>query len=229
MKSLAPNVRSVLQSAPEVGPLEKLRRAAVLFESGQAASSLFLIESGLVKLIRTGYDGRTFILSVAGPHQIAGMESLSQSPGPPQTETVCLTDVTGYRIPLDTAKRLLATRPDLAAAMVNYLLVQDQERIRRIELLTLCDVEHRILRVLAELAQLVKPSLDGLSFPIPITQVELASLVGATRETTSSVLSILQTRNLVTLGRRLVTSAEPKRLIDAANNELALAQTGLGL
>jgi CRP/FNR family transcriptional regulator len=122
-------------------------------------------------------------------------------------------------------KRLLGSLPELAAAILNYLLIQDQERISRIEMLTLYDVEHRILHVLAELAQLVKPNADGLSYPIPITQLELASLVGATRETTSSMLSILQTRNLVTLGRRMVTSVEPKMLIDAANNKLTQAKS----
>jgi len=226
VKSLASNVRSLLQSAPEVGA-EKLRRASVLFDPKQDSGGLFLIESGLVKMIRTSYDGRPLILSVMGPHQIAGLESLL--PVTRKTSLICLTDVTGYRIPLSTVKRLLSSLPELAAAILNYLLVQDQERISRIEMLTLYDVEHRILHVLAELAQLVKPNADGSSYSVPITQVELASLVGATRETTSSTLSILQTRNLVTLGRRLVTTVEPKRLMDAANSKLALAKTGLGL
>lgn len=218
-------MRSVLQSAPEVGPLEKLRRASVLFDSEQETGGLFLIETGLVKLIRTSYDGRTLILSVMGPHQLVGVESLNHVGVTQKTSLICLSDVTGYRIPLSTVKRLLNSLPELAVAILNYLLLQDQERISRIEMLTLYDVEHRILHVLAELAQLVKPNADGLSYPIPITQVELASLVGATRETTSSTLSILQTRNLVTLGRRLVTSVEPKRLIDAANNKLAQTKT----
>lgn len=225
MKSLASNVRSALQSAPEVGPLEKLRRASVLFDSKQDKSGLFLIESGLVKLIRTSYDGRTVILSVMGPHQLVGVESLALAGAGHNTSLICLTDVAGYRIPLSTVKRLLGSLPELAAAILNYLLIQDQERISRIEMLTLYDVEHRILHVLAELAQLVKPNADGLSYPIPITQLELASLVGATRETTSSMLSILQTRNLVTLGRRMVTSVEPKMLIDAANNKLTQAKS----
>ncbi len=225
MKWLASNVRNVLQSAPEVGPLERLRRASVLSDSRQDIGGLFLIETGLVKLIRTSHEGRSLILSVMGPHQIAGMESVAHAGVGHKTSLICLTDVTGYSIPLSTVKRLLSSLPEMAWSILNYLLFQDQERISRIEMLTLYDVEHRILHVLAELAQLVKPSADGSCYPIPITQVELASLVGATRETTSSTLSVLQTRNLVTLGRRLVISAEPKRLIDAANNKLAKAKT----
>lgn len=224
MNSLASHVRSALQSAPEVGPLERLRRGSVLLDSGPSTGGLFLIESGLVKMTRTSDDGRSLILSVMGPHQIAGVESLAQAELAHRTNLICLTDVTGYRIPLSTAKRLLSSLPELAAGIVNYLLLQDQERISRIEMLTLYDVEHRILHALAELAQLVKPNADGASYSIPITQVELASLVGATRETTSSTLSLLQTRNLVTLGRRLVTAVEPKMLMDAANSRLAQTQ-----
>ncbi len=218
MKSLASNVRSVLQSAQEVGPLERLRRGSVLFEQQQDISGLFLIESGLVKLIRTSYDGRMFILSVLGPHQIAGFEGLASAPATHSADSVCLSDVTGYNIPMHVVRRLIAL-PEHATALLSYLIFRDQERIHRMEMLTLYDVEQRVLHALADLAEMVSPIAPGDLYPIPITQIELASFVGATRETTSSTLSSLQSRRLVILGRRLVTVVHPDILREAADKK----------
>jgi len=226
VKSLASNVRSVLQSAPEVGPLERLRRGFVLFEQQQDVSGLFLIESGLVKLIRTSSDGRTFILSVVGPHQVAGLEGLALMPAAHAADSVCLSEVTGYHIPLPAARRLLAL-PEYATALRSHLIARDQERIQRIEMLTLCDVEQRVLHALANLAEMVRPIADGDLYPIPITQIELASFVGATRETTSSTLSSLQNRQLVTLGRRLVTVVQPHILREAAHKRRPLSEPAI--
>jgi CRP-like cAMP-binding protein len=220
VKTLASNVRSVLLSAPEVGPLQKLRRDSVLFQQNQDGVGLFLIEDGLVKLIRTSKNGNKLILSIAGPHQLVGEEVLAQGQGAYLSDIVCLTDVAGYNIPLSTIKRLFGV-PELAISLLSYTILRDIERISRIEMLTVYDVEHRILHSLAELASMVKPNSDGSTYPIPMTQVDIAGFVGATRETTSTTLSGLQSRQLVTLGRRLVTTVHPNILIDAANDKLA--------
>ncbi len=175
-------------------------------------------------LIRRSGTGNKLIFSVIGSHQVAGEESLAQTPSPYLADVVCLTDVTGYYIPLAAVKRLLGV-PDFASAFLSYAMVRDQERINRIEMLAWYNVEHRILHGLAELARLVEPNADGSTYSIPMTQAEIASFIGATRETTSSTLSNLQTRGLVTLGRRLIKTVHPARLMDAAKNGLAMSKT----
>jgi CRP-like cAMP-binding protein len=220
VKLLASNVRSVLLSASEVGPLLKLRRDTILFEQKQDAKGLFLIETGLVKLIRNSPNGSKVILAIAGANQLVGEEALVIGEGTYAADVVCLTEVTGYQIPLQTVERLFAI-PEMANALMSYALFRDRERIDRIEMLSLYDVEHRILHGLAELAQLVKPGTGGTTYAIPMTQLEIASFVGATRETTSTTLSQLQDRHLVTLGRRMVTTVHPDTLRDAANSRLS--------
>src|SRR5262249_3931944 len=70
----------------------------------------------------------------------------------------------------------------------------------KVEMLTLYDVEARVMDSLAELAESMS---DGPQKPaqVPLTQSELAKLVGATRETTSTTLNVLERRGLVRLGR----------------------------
>jgi CRP-like cAMP-binding protein len=151
-----------------------------------------------------------------------GEECLLRGAGAYASTSICLTDVTGYHIPLAGLKRLLGV-PEFSAGLVSYLLAQNAEMSHKVEMLALRDVEHRILHGLAALASRVKPNADGSAFPIPMTQAEIASYIGATRETTSTTLSVLQNRRLLTLARRMVTTVHPEALIAAANDRIASA------
>lgn len=224
MTSLAWNVRSVLLSASEVGPLRRLPRESILFHQHRDAIGVFLIETGLIKLTRTGNDGSRFILSVIGHHQVVGEEGLTDGACTYFAESACLTEVTGYHIPVSAFQRLLSV-PHLAASFVAYIVARDRELIQKVEMLALRDVERRLLCGLASLASLVKPSADGATFPIPMSQAEIASYIGATRETTSTTLSNLKHRKLVRLSRRLVTTVHPELLISAANDRLTRTVT----
>ena len=94
------------------------------------------------------------------------------------------------------------------------------------ELLCLHDVEYRILHYLAELSKLVKPLENGEGYPLPITQLELADLIGATREPTSTTLNQLERRWLLKLSRRLLTISSPVTLLSAANAKLVEDDNG---
>jgi DNA-binding IclR family transcriptional regulator len=64
-------------------------------------------------------------------------------------------------------------------------------------------------------------------YSLPLSQSELASLIGATRETTSTTLNALARRGLIKLGRRLlvVPSADNLRV---AVNERSTKAHGAG-
>ena len=83
-------------------------------------------------------------------------------------------------------------------------------------MLCLHDVEYRILHYLAELSSLMKPVENGEGYQVPITQLELADLIGATRETTSTTLNQLERRGLLKLSRRMLTIPSPDTLRSAA-------------
>jgi CRP-like cAMP-binding protein len=223
MTTLALHLRTVLLSASEGGLLHKLRRDSVLFPQQQEATGVFFVASGLVKLTRTSYDGCKLILSVVGPHQLIGEECLTQVSTTFLATSACLTEVTGYHIPLANLKRLLSIQ-EFAHALLSYISECNIELAHKLELLALRDVEYRVLHGLAALALRVKPTPDGNAYPIPMTQAEIASFVGATRETTSTTLSALKRRQLLTLSRGWVTTVHPDRLINAANDGLSKAK-----
>ena len=219
MTSLAPEVQNSLLQSPEVTHLRDLRRSTVLFLQNQPADSLFLLEEGLVKMTRMNEAGSRIILSIRGPGDLLGEEVLAEPPQGFYTEAEVLTNATVAQIPRETLRQAFA-ESDLALSLVNYILQRRNALAVKIELLCLNDVEHRVLHYLAELSSLVKPG-EGV-YQIPITQLELADLVGATRETTSTTLNQLERRGLIKLSRRMLIVPSPEKLQAVARERVKL-------
>lgn len=220
MTSLASAVRTSLLSGAEVSRLASLRRSTSLFSQGQAAEAVYFVEDGLVKLTRTNDRGAHIILSICGPGHLLGEEALIADARNYYSEAEVLSVSNIYRIPRETLLQALANNPELDNALISYLLHRKLNLALKVELLCLHDVEYRILHYLAELSALVKPLEDGEGYQVPITQLELADLIGATRETTSTTLNQLERRGLVKLSRRLLTIPSPVTLKNAANGKI---------
>ena len=166
-------------------------------------------------------------MSICGPGHLLGEEVLSEDGSTYHTEAEVLSPATLYRIPREPLKRLIASNPDLALAIISHLLEHKLVLAEKVELLCLHDVEYRILHYLAELSKLVKPLDSGEGYPLPITQLELADLIGATRETTSTTLNQLERRGLLKLSRRLLTISSPLTLLSAANAKQVESDEGV--
>ena len=223
MTPLVNAVRSTLLSSPEVSRLVSLRRATSLFSQGQQAEALYFLEDGLIKLTRTNPSADRVILAILGPGELLGDEALAQNQTVHQSDAEVLTTASLWRIPRDLLHRVASDNADLSASLLDHLLQHKLTLARKVELLCLHDVEYRILYYLAELSSLVKVSeLDG-GHQLPLTQAELADLIGATRETTSTTLNQLERRGLVKLSRRLLTIPSLAGLRDAADQKDSIA------
>ncbi len=220
MTSLTSLLHSTLLSKPEVSRLTGLRRSSSLFSQGQVADSLYFIEQGLVKLTRSSANHGRIILGVCGPDHVIGEEALPEGVQNYYSEAEVLTEAVVYRIARETLLETLAVNPDLSKALIEELQERKLGLAQKVELLCLHDVEYRILYYLAELSKLVQPSDGDGSYQLPITQLELADLIGATRETTSTTLNQLERRGLVKLSRRLLTIPSPPTLRNAAMEKL---------
>jgi CRP/FNR family transcriptional regulator len=223
---LAARVRGILLSGQEVSRLGPIRRGTSLFSQGQPAQEAYFIEDGLIKLTRTSDTGNKFISAIYGPGHLIGEEAIGDNLPLHYSLAETLTAATVYRIPCETLKRLVSINPEVCSAFITYLLERTRALEEKGELLCLYDVEYRILHYLASLAKLVKPLHEGLGYQLPLTQLELADLVGATRETTSTTLNLLERRGLIKLSRRLMTINSPTVLMAAARDRLAHHHTG---
>jgi len=104
------------------------------------------------------------------------------------------------------------------------LTVRKRELEKKIELLCLHDVEYRILYYMAELAKTFGARSNASEYSIPLSQGELASLIGATRETTSTTLNALARRGIIRLGRRQLIVPSVEGILAAADQRTRAAK-----
>lgn len=216
MNSVEPTIRGVLLQIPEVESMLDLRRSTILYSQDQSADFLYYLEEGLAKMTRTNHAGDRIILSIRGRGDLVGEEVLGGEQSQYDTEVEILTPANVYRIPRMALKAAVGDHADWGLLLISYLLERKKALALKVELLCLHDVEYRVLHFLADLATLVKPLADGSGSQIPITQLELADLVGATRETTSTTLNQLERRGLIKLSRRMLTVPSSEVLRSAA-------------
>jgi CRP/FNR family transcriptional regulator len=202
VNALATAIREELLSADGVRKLVLSRRASVVFSSGSPANHVFFLESGLVKLERGVNGSREILLAVVAPGEIFGEQALTGE-GAFSTSARVLESGLAWSIPADTFLRLCERRPDVWRLVVQHCVSRSEALEKKIEHLCHSDVRERLIFYLGELARLT-PGHDPAGSVIHISQNELASLVGATRETTSTTLNSLARQGLVALGHRLV-------------------------
>jgi CRP/FNR family transcriptional regulator, cyclic AMP receptor protein len=188
------------------------RRGSALFSAGDTAQRVFLIERGWVTLRVATPDGREVILGLRGPGDLVG--ELSTLDGEPRTTAaLAVDDVEAVVAPADVLTTALARDPDLAHELLRLLARRlresDRQRLELAELDTLARVARRLLELAERFGE---PSAEGLRVELPLSQEQLASWCGCSREATIKALRTLREVAGITTGRRTVTLRDPELL-----------------
>lgn len=198
------------------------RRAAAVYSGGSPAKNVYFLDSGLVKLEKLTESGKELLLGIVAPGEIFGEQAILGE-GTYSLSARVLESGVAYSIPAEMFHRFSERRPDVWKMLVQHFLGKKDELERKIEHLCLSDVKQRIVFYLNELARL-NPGTDGAGSVIHISQNELASLVGATRETTSTTLNALARQGLIVLGHRLVMIPSLETMREAINSPKVMKQ-----
>jgi CRP-like cAMP-binding protein len=221
--SLAAVVRNEVIGQNGVTKFSPNRRFATVYSEGSPADTIFFIDSGLVKIFKRGPDNKEIILQIVGTGEMFGEQALGSEPGRNIAAEVLQEGVI-YIIPRDIFLRACEKRPELWREISVVLTARKRQLEKKIELLCLHDVEYRILYYMAELARMFGAKSNGSEYSIPLSQGELASLIGATRETTSTTLNTLARRGLIKLGRRQLIVPSVDGVLAAADQRAKVAK-----
>src|ERR1700730_1766913 len=220
--SIATVVRSELINLDGVTKFSPNRRFASVYSEGSPLDSLFFLESGLVKIHKRGDDNKEIILQIIASGELFGEQALGTEASRSIAAEVLQEGVI-YVIPKDLFMRVCDERPQLWREISYLLTVRKRQLEKKIELLCLRDVEYRILYYMADLARMFGARSNGSEYLIPLSQGELASLIGATRETTSTTLNALARKGLIRLGRRQLILTSVDEVVNAAKERSAKA------
>ncbi|MCL2464651.1 MAG: Crp/Fnr family transcriptional regulator [Micrococcales bacterium] len=185
-RGLAPDqVQSVRERLVRVG----VTRGGALYREDEPGDSLYVIESGTVKLGRHANDGRQHLLGIAGPSELIG-ELCLFDPGLRTATATALTETVAYRMAHDDLTRWLVTAPSIAEHLLRVLSRRLRRTHETLAGLIGLDASGRLAWTLLDLSQRFgAPTADGVRVDCSLTQQELAQLVGAARETVNKVLA----------------------------------------
>ena len=215
INALASAIREDLLATEGVRKLVLSRRAAAIFSIGTPANHVYFLDSGLVKIEKTTDSEKEILLAVVSSGEIFGEQGLLGDSVFTASAKVLESGV-AYSVPTDVFQRFCERRPDVWRLLVHHFLSRKNELERKIEHLCHSDVKQRLVYYLEELARL-NPTHEPGGTVIHISQNELASLVGATRETTSTTLNALARQGLIALGHRLVMIPSLELLRETVN------------
>jgi CRP-like cAMP-binding protein len=168
-----------------------------LFHQDMPGTMMYMLESGSVRVISIGRTGQELTLNVLGPGEIFGELSILDGEQRSATAITLAPTVLWLLSQIDLTK-IMNEYPPVNQAMVQLLVDRVRATARRLEAMTFQDVLGRLAFELLSLADRSGiPAEQGTEITIPLTQVDLATMVGATRESVNKGVSILRTQGLI--------------------------------
>ena len=157
------------------GSVQPLQRNVVLFEEGDEPGEFYLVLSGRVAIAQESDDGRESLLAVLGPGELFGeMGFLDGHNRSAQARALEESDV--LVVPYAELRLLYENHPTALWSAVQLLARRLRATDQALSDTVFLDVMGRTAKRLLEMAG------DKDEFEMPLTQEELASMVGASRE-----------------------------------------------
>jgi CRP/FNR family transcriptional regulator len=182
-------------------PGRRLKSGEFLYHMGEAARSVYLLRSGLIKTSLVSPAGHELTLRLHKTGDILG--ELCLCTGERREQAVALEESDVVEIPLELL--LARLRRDSAASLefARAASARLLETYQRLESLSAEPVIGRLTRTLIDLASdLGEPAAHGIEIRHHITQEELGRLISARREVVSSLLNELRKTGLISYTRR---------------------------
>jgi CRP-like cAMP-binding protein len=180
------------------GTVHRYRPGAYIFIDGDDADEVCCVVTGRVQIESTREDGRTMLRAVLGPGQVFG--ELGVLAGLPRTgSAIALDDSAVWTVPARAFMDFLRDVPTAAQGLLRALALQVVEHESVVEDLLFLDLKARVAKRLLALVSTSWDDIpaDGTAVPMNITQNDLASLCGGSRENVNRVLSELARRGLI--------------------------------
>lgn len=188
------------------------QRGELLFSKGEPGGVMYLIKSGRVRVFMTSQYAHEVSVAVLSEGDALGEMAILDD-RPRSASAIALEDTETLTISRGDFLAELATNPRIAEAVIKVLVGRLRQADELVEDLAFLDVPGRVARRLLELAQSYgKPTSQGISIELRLTQRDLASLMGATRETVNRVMAHYQKMGLISVEREHVTILKPGEL-----------------
>lgn len=172
-----------------------------IFEQGTQHDGIFIIESGCVRVFYTSASGREITLAYWTPGNFVGGPDVL-SGGTHMWSGVTASETGVLMLPSRELRQLILEIPALALGIIEGLSFKGKCYSALAQILGTRSVSERLAHLLLQLADIYgRPTSNGIFIDAAFTHVDLAHIVGATRQWVTMMLKRLQSRGAITCSR----------------------------
>lgn len=179
------------------------KNTVIVSEGDPRADSIYLIQSGRVKVFLCSADGKELDLNVLEPGDYFGEMALDEGPRSASVMTLERSELAV--IQRSEFERFLAESPDFTMQLILKLISRTRALLKNVKSLALLDVSHRVARLLLEMAT---EENGKLIINEKLSKRDIANRVGATREMASRVFKDLVTSGYIQMENKRITIAK---------------------
>ena len=187
--------------------LRTFPKNAVIVNEGDSTDSLYIILAGRVRVFLANDEGKEVTLGTQGSGEYFGEMVLD---GGPRSASIMTLEPSRFAVvSREQFTAFLAAHPDFSLRLIRKLIHRTRSLTNSVRSLALLDVYGRVARLLLDLAI----EQDGRRvIPERLTQQDIASRVGASREMVSLILKDLSAGGYITIsGKAITVNKEPPK------------------
>ncbi len=183
------------------------RKGQIIFNEGEKGSNFYIINKGIVKIVKWSKQGRNKTLAILKEKDNFGEMAILTNEG--RSATVeALTEVTALSISGIKFEQLIRQEPSISLQIIKTLSGRLAKADRHIKNLALGNARSRVANILLDF----KGDFDK----IKLTHQEMAALAGITRETTTRILKQMQSDKIIHTNNRQIKIENLEKLEEIA-------------
>jgi CRP-like cAMP-binding protein len=201
----------------DIAPAQIYPDGTELFGQESPAREVYIINRGLVKLMRLEQEGHGLIVGLRFPGWILGSASVITNKPHPVT-AVTLTKCQLCRVPSETFLHLLSTDLRLSWHLLQMLsreVVEQSAHVAQLGCLTApCRFEQLLWQLIMSLG--LHQTHKTIRLQLPLKHREIAELIAVTPEHLSRILKKMQDKGIITQHKGWIVILDPDKIRQAA-------------
>lgn len=188
------------------------QKGRIIFVEGEPGEAIFFLKTGRVKISKQSDDGREQILHFIHPGEVFA-EVILFDGGPYPATAEAVEDSKIGLIRNSDMERITLANPGIALGMLKIMARRLRMSQKQINELALMDTSRRMASTLLFLAaEQGVPCGRGTAIDMSLTNQDLASMIGTSRETANRILSDMRRQKAILVDKKQIVITDMKRL-----------------
>jgi CRP-like cAMP-binding protein len=179
-----------------------LKAKQTFFTQGHPADCVFYLQTGRAKLTVVSQRGKEATITLLGPGDFIGEESIAAVPGLRMATATALTSCTALRIDRDAMIRVMHEEHGFSDLFLSFLLARAMRSQADLVDQLFNSSEKRLARILLLMAEFGQPGEIESLIP-KITQETLAAMIGTTRSRVSFFMNRFRQHGFIEYNGRI--------------------------